>query len=57
VLEALKEEKSIAQAATKNGVHPNQTHHWKKQALMNFSQSFEGERKIRILTFVYLLSC
>ena len=45
VLEALKEEKSIAQIAAENGVHPNQIHKWKKQALANFSQVFEEERQ------------
>ena len=45
VLEALKDEKSVAQIATENGVHPNQIHHWKKQALENFNQLFEDERQ------------
>ena len=41
VLEALKEEKTIAQIASENSVHPNQIHKWKKQALENFQQLFE----------------
>jgi transposase len=45
VLEALKEEKSIVQIASENGIHPNQIQHWKKQALDNFSQLFEDERQ------------
>ncbi len=45
VLEALKEEKSIAQIAAENGMHPNQIHKWKKQALENFSQLFEDEHQ------------
>jgi putative transposase len=45
VLEALKEDKSIAQIASENGVHPNQIHHWKKQALSSFQQLFEDERQ------------
>jgi len=45
VLEVLKEEKSVAQIAAENGVHPNQIHKWKKQALANFSQLFEDERQ------------
>jgi transposase-like protein len=45
VLEALKEVKTVAQIASENGVHPNQIHHWKKQALGNFSQLFEGGRQ------------
>jgi transposase-like protein len=45
VLEALQEEKGVAQIAAENGVHPNQIHKWKKQALENFSQLFEDERQ------------
>jgi putative transposase len=45
VLEALKEEKTIAQIASENSVHPNQIHKWKKQALENFQQLFEDDRK------------
>jgi transposase len=45
VLEALKEEKGVAQIAAENGVHPNQIHKWKKQALENFSQLFEDEHQ------------
>lgn len=45
VLEALKEEKTIAQIASENSVHPNQIHKWKKQALENFQQLFENDRQ------------
>ena len=45
VLEVLKEEKSIAEIAAENGIHPNQIHKWKKQALANFSQLFEDEHQ------------
>lgn len=45
VLEILKEEKTIAQIASEYGVHPNQLHRWKKQALENFSDLFERDDK------------
>ena len=45
VLEILREDKSIAQIASENGIHPNQLYRWKKQAMENFSQLFEDERK------------
>jgi transposase len=45
VLEALREEKSVAQIASENYIHPNQIHKWKKQALENFSQLFEEDRQ------------
>jgi putative transposase len=45
VLEMLREDKSVAQIASESGIHPNQLHRWKKQALENFSQLFEDGRK------------
>lgn len=45
VLEALREDKSIAQIASENHIHPNQIHKWKKQALENFAQLFEEDRQ------------
>ena len=45
VLEALKEEKTIAQIASENSVHPNQIHKWKNQALENFQQLFDDDRQ------------
>jgi transposase len=45
VLEMLREDKSVAQIASENNIHPNQLHRWKKQALENFSQLFEEDRK------------
>ena len=41
----LREDKSVAQIASENSIHPNQLHRWKKQALENFSQLFEEDRK------------
>ena len=45
VLEMLREGKSVAQIASENNIHPNQLHRWKKQALENFAQLFEEDRK------------
>jgi transposase len=45
VLEILREDRSIAQIASENSIHPNQLYRWKKQALENFSQLFEDDRK------------
>ncbi len=45
VLEILREEKTIGQIASENNIHPNQLHRWKKQALENFTQLFEDDRK------------
>ena len=45
VLEALREEKSVSQLAVENNLHPNQIHKWKKQALEDFAQLFEDDRK------------
>jgi transposase-like protein len=45
VLEMLREDKSVAQIASENNIHPNQLHRWKKQALENFAQLFEEDRK------------
>lgn len=45
VLEAIREEKSEAQIASENSIHPNQIHKWKKQALEDFVQLFEEDRK------------
>jgi transposase len=44
-LEILKEEKTVNQIASENGVHPNVLYRWKKQALENFSKLFEDENK------------
>jgi len=45
VLEVIREEKSVSQIATENGIHPNQIHKWKKQALEDFAQLFEDDHK------------
>ena len=45
VLEAIREEKSVAQIGTENSIHPYQIHKWKKQALEDFAQLFEDDRQ------------
>ena len=45
VLEVIREEKSVSEIASENGTHPNQIHKWRKQALENFVQLFEDDRK------------
>jgi transposase len=45
VLEIIREDKTIAQIASENSIHPNQLYRWKKQALENFQQLFEDDRK------------
>ena len=45
VLEVLKDEKTIAQIASENNIHPNQIYKWKTQALENFVGLFEEDRK------------
>jgi putative transposase len=45
VLEAIREDRSVAQIAAENSIHPNQIHKWKKQALEDFAQLFEEDRK------------
>jgi transposase len=45
VLEMLREDKSVAQIASENHIHPNQLYRWKKQALENFPQLFDEDRK------------
>jgi putative transposase len=44
-LEILKEEKTINQIASENGVHPNVLYRWRKQALENLPKLFEDENK------------
>ena len=45
VLEILKEERSIPQIASENGIHPNQLYKWKAQALEGLPNLFEDARK------------
>jgi transposase-like protein len=45
VLEILKEERSVAQIASENSIHPNQLHKWKALAIEKMPGIFEDERK------------
>src|SRR3989304_7131670 len=45
VLDILKEEKTISRIASEHGVHPNQLHRWKAQALDGLPQLFENDHK------------
>jgi transposase-like protein len=45
VLEILREERTIAQIATEYGVHPNQLHRWKKQAIDHLDDLFQKDHK------------
>ncbi len=44
-MEVIREDKSVAQIATENNIHPYQIHKWKKQALEDFAQFLEDDRK------------
>ena len=43
VLEALKEQKTMSQLATKFDLHPNQITTWKKEFLQNAAKVFDGD--------------
>ena len=45
VQEAIKEEKTIAQIASANGIHPNQISQWKSLALAGLPNLFERQNK------------
>jgi transposase-like protein len=44
-LEAIKNERTIAEIASEYGVHPNQITKWKKQALEDLPKIFSGKRE------------
>lgn len=46
-LEAIKGERTIAEIASRTGVHPNQISKWKKQALEELPDIFSNGRKKR----------
>lgn len=45
VLEMLKEEKTVSQIATEEGIHTNVLNRWKSEAVQNLSQLFVDDRK------------
>lgn len=45
VLEILKEEKSISQIASENGIHANQLRKWKSQFLREMPEIFETQNQ------------
>ena len=45
VLEILKEERTIAQIASEQSIHPNQLYKWKNLAIEKLPGIFEDERK------------
>lgn len=45
VLEILREEKSISQLASEEGIHPNVLNRWKNEATQNLAQLFVDDRK------------
>ena len=46
-LEAIKSDRTIAEIASEAGVHPNQIHKWKKQALDELPGIFSGGKQKR----------
>ena len=47
VQELLKEEQTLTQIASKNGVHPNQLRRWKEAALTAMPAQFEDEERFQ----------
>lgn len=45
VLEILKEEKTVSQLASEQGIHSNVLNRWKSEAVQNLSQLFVDDRK------------
>ncbi len=45
VLEILKEEKTVSQIATEEGIHTNVLNRWKSEAVQNLSQLFVDDHK------------
>ena len=48
VIQSLKEDKTIAQIASENDIHPNQISAWKAAALQGLPSLFERENNVQI---------
>jgi len=44
-LEAIKDEKTIAEIGSKYGIHPNQIRQWRKEVLDRLPELFNGKQK------------
>lgn len=53
VLEMLKEEKTITELASQYGLHPNQLHRWRSQALKNLPQVFADQDNVGVVKAAY----
>ncbi len=53
VLEMLREEKTITELASQYGLHPNQLHRWRNQALKNLPQVFADQDNVGTVKAAY----
>jgi transposase-like protein len=44
VLEALREESTVSEIASREGINPNQIHNWKRDAIENFTNVFSASK-------------
>ena len=49
VIEALKEEKTISEIASKYGIHPQLVREWKREFIKNASKVFETQHEVKRL--------
>ncbi|RZK99030.1 MAG: hypothetical protein EOO89_31530 [Pedobacter sp.] len=50
-IEALKEQLTLSELASKYQVHPNQISEWKKQLLASGASVFEGSKRLHLYPF------
>ncbi len=53
VLEMLREDKTITELASQYGLHPNQLHRWRSQALANLPQVFADQDNVGAVKAAY----